>query len=142
MKIHCDVCWNRHIFQCLSFKQDLLIYFLHPKENGIQLPCIGRYFNVYFIVNNGRLSNPIDSLEYRCNFACVLLFYRYYSGFCLIKIWGLIPVPNHIFVCNTVFLGNHIRMLPIGQRIAQYLTDINRSLVEQFVCGTTLAQRL
>ena len=55
----------------------------HPKENGIQLSCIGWFFNVYFDVNDGRVSNSIVSLEHRCNLAYVSLFYRYYNGFCL-----------------------------------------------------------
>ena len=40
------------------------------------------------------------SLEYRCNLACVSLFYRYYNGFYSDKIRGLIHV-NHLFLCNT-----------------------------------------
>ena len=43
-----------------------------------------------------RVSNSIDSLEHRCNLACVSLFYCYYNC----KITGLIAV-NHVFLCST-----------------------------------------
>ena len=106
MKIQCDVCWNRHIFQCLIFLRwgktlwSISLHRLRSKENGIQLSCVGRCLNVYFDVNDGRLSNSINSLEHRCNLARISLFYCNYNGFCLSKIRGLIAV-NHVFLCNT-----------------------------------------
>ena len=92
MTIQCDVHWNRHIFQCLSFLRRGMIlwcsYYLHhlqPKENDIQLSCVGWCLNVYFettrppagegelLVNDGRVSNSINSVEYHCNVAFTVL---------------------------------------------------------------------
>ena len=87
------------IFQCFSFLRwskilwSTSLHDLHPTH-------VGQCLNVDFVVNDARIFNSIDSLEYRCKFACILLFYRYYSGFCSSKIRGLIPV-NHVFPCNT-----------------------------------------
>ena len=82
------------------------LHHLHPIENGIQLSCVGRCFNVYFDVNDDRVSNSIDSLEHRCNLACVSLFYSYYNGLCSSKIRGLPPV-NHVFVFGRSVSGSH-----------------------------------
>ena len=95
----------RHIFQCLIFLRRGKIFWstsLHHircKKNGIQLSCVGRCLNVYFDVTDGRVSNSINSLVHRYNLARISLFYRYYNGFCLSKIRGLIA-ENHVFLCN------------------------------------------
>ena len=73
---------------------------LHSKEISIQLSCVGQCLNVYSDFKDGRVSNSIDTLEHRCNLDCVSLFYRYYNGFCLSKISGLMAV-NHELLCNT-----------------------------------------
>ena len=52
------------------------------------------------LVNDGGVSDSIESLEDHCNVACISLYYRYYNGFCSSEI--RFPVPeNHIFLCNT-----------------------------------------
>ena len=68
------------------------------KENSTQLSCVGQWLKVYFDVIDSRVPNAIDSVEYRCNLACVSLFYRYYNGFCSSK-RGLI-CRIHVFLCN------------------------------------------
>ena len=128
MKVQCDVCWNRHIFQWLcSLKRSKIfrstsLHHLHLKENGIELSFVGRCLN-------GRVFNSIDLLEHRCNLACVSLFYRYYSGFWPSKIRRLTPM-NHVFLWNT------------RQLIAHCMTDKIRSLVGLFVRGIPFVQRL
>ena len=62
IKIQCDVCWNRYIL--------IYPFILLTKENCLQLSCVGRRLNVYFDVNDGRVTKAIDSLEYRYNYVC------------------------------------------------------------------------
>ena len=106
MKIQYDVCWNRHVFQCLCFlRQDKVFWSsssqdLHPKEKSIRLSCVSRCVNVYFDVNDGRVSNSIYSLEQLCNLACVPPFCRYCKGFCSSKIRGFISL-HHDLLCNS-----------------------------------------
>ena len=59
IRIQYDVYWNRKgkIFWSTSLHQ------LQPKEN-IPLSCVGRWLNIYFNVNDGRVSNVIDSFEH------------------------------------------------------------------------------
>ena len=52
------------------------------------------------LVNDGKVSNYIDSLEYRCNMVCVSLLYRSYNRFYSSEISEIIP-ENHVFLRNT-----------------------------------------
>ena len=97
---------------------------LHPKESAIQLSCVGWCLNVCFEtsrpltgevnlpLNDGRASNYIDSLEHRCNAACVLQFYHYYNRFFSSVISKLIP-ENHVSSSNA----------PLSRRANPYVID-------------------
>ena len=85
------------------------LHHIYTEENGIQFLCVGWCPNAYFVVNDGRILNSIDSLEHRWNFACVLIFYRYYRGFCSSEIKQIIPVNMYSYV-TLVFLGKDIGM--------------------------------
>ena len=74
------------------------LHHLLPKENNIQSSCVDQCLNDYFVAS--RVPNSFGSLKHRYNFACVLLFYRYYSEFCSNKIRRLNRM-NHVFLCNT-----------------------------------------
>ena len=75
MKIQGYVCCNRCIFQNLCFLgwgkicSSIYSYRIYFKEKDIQLSCVGRCRNVYFVVNGCRASNSIGSLEHYCSIA-------------------------------------------------------------------------
>ena len=113
---------------------DLLIFFftpLHPKENGIQLICVGRCLNVYLDINDS-----IDSLDHHYNLSYVSLFYHYYNGFCSSKIRGIILV-SYVFPCNTrLYWQAHSYV--VNWPVDRILRDnqIRMSIVDELlVCG-------
>ena len=59
---------------------------------------------IRLLVNDGRVSKSINSLEHRCNVVCVSLFYCYYNGFYSCKIRTLV-FENHVFLGNTRLSG-------------------------------------
>ena len=144
MKIQCDVCWNRYIFQCLIFLRRDTIFWstsLHSKENGIQLLCVGRCFNVYFDVNGGRVSNLLihwNSVAIWLVFHCSIAIA---TDFAPAKQGDLLPRIMYSNV-TLVFIGKHIRMWSIGQWIAHCMTNKIHFLAGLFVCRTPLAQML
>ena len=130
MRISCDAPWNDHIFRvskeafkCLGFLKWCRKYFtpsellticrtfIRPRmkynshvwtgtSNSI-LKLLDRVQElVKMLINDNRVSNSIDSLEHRCNVACVSLFYRYYNRKCSRQIRSLIA-DNQIFLRST-----------------------------------------
>ena len=131
MKIQYYVCWNRHIFQWLSF----LFTLVTSDWECIQFSCVGKCLKVFVDINDGMVSNSIDLLELCCNLACVSRFYRYYNGFCWRTIRGIIPWHMYSYV-TLAFLGKPIRMWSISQWFAHCITYKICILVGLFVCWT------
>ena len=121
-KIQCEVFWNRHIFQCLSFLSGGKIfwsfYYLHqldPKENGLQFSWIGI----------SRLQTGKSEVAMWLMLHCSFIITTDFSRTIFLKIM-------YSYVTFD-FLTNHIPMWSIGQWIAQYPADEIRYLVGQFV---------
>ena len=56
------------------------------------------------LIGDDRVSSSINSLGYRRNVSCIVLFYKYYFGKCSFGHFELIP-PPHVFARNTRLTG-------------------------------------
>ena len=132
----CEVCWNRHIFQCFNFLRRSKISNLLFSTTCIRITMV---YNTYWwtsastsILTLMTLLIPWSIvpmwLVLHCSIAIII-------DFAQAKKRDLFPwiMCSH---AAFVFPEKHIRMCSIGQWITHSITYKTLSLVGLFVCGT------
>ena len=112
--------------------QGLLIFllftpFTSEREWNTSIPFDRVQERAKLLVNDGRVSNSIDSLDHRCMWVMFHCTIAIATDFPWAKLVNLIPRIKY-FSVTLVFLSEYSIMCSIGQGIAQYLTNKIRSL--------------
>lgn len=146
-----DLRWNNHVFdvakeagKCLGFLKRCKKYFtpadlrtiyttyIRPKMEynshlwagapQTLLELLDRIQKrAIMLIDDGRVSNSIDSLKHRRDVGCVALFYRYFHGRCSAEIRGLIPSVQLFSRTTRLSRGAHpFHVVTTFQRTTHY----------------------